>query len=401
MKLYVFDDRQAGDWQPYALSRPCAELWFGARSLRQRLERFAGTVASGLLSRPWLGSFSEDGAPPVLAAENLGIDEDRLFLCSRAVPDPSARFEPPPAPATLVMGGEIVGRYVPSGSEGPGEGWLGEPTPLEGAALEVGGSVLRHVWELVERSADRTAVDLESGLPGVPEAAPSARWERQGAAPLQLAPDVRIEPGVLFDLREGPICLDRGVEVLAGTRLAGPLYAGPASRLLGGSIACLAAGPFSYLRGEIEESVVAGYANKAHDGFLGHAYVGRWVNLGALTTNSDLKNTYGSVRLGGPAAAEVDTGLMKFGCLLGDHVKTAIGTLIPTGAVIGCGANLLSRSPGKWVPPFSWDEPDTLYRKDGFLRTAEVAMRRRGVRFGDGERAWLAEVWDRATAGRR
>jgi UDP-N-acetylglucosamine diphosphorylase/glucosamine-1-phosphate N-acetyltransferase len=400
VKLFVFDDRQAGDWRPYALSRPCSELWFGTDSLRGRLERFAGIVASGTLTRSWLGSFSEDSAPPVLCAEDLRDDEDRLFLCCRAVPDPAARFEAPEGPAILEMQGEIVGAYLPSGSKGPGDDWFADPSPLRAGRLVVEGGVLQHVWELVERSADRTAADLESELPRVPEASASGGWERLGAASLQLAPEVRIEPGVLFDLRDGPICLDRGVEVLAGTRLAGPLYAGPSSRLLGGSISRLSTGPFSYVRGEIEESVILGYANKAHDGFLGHAYAGRWVNLGALTTNSDLKNTYGTVRLAGPAE-EVDTGLMKFGCLIGDHVKTAIGTLIPTGAVIGCGANVLSRLPEKWVPPFSWGGPETVHRKDGFLRTAEVSASRRGVRFGDGERAWLSDVWERATAARR
>jgi UDP-N-acetylglucosamine diphosphorylase/glucosamine-1-phosphate N-acetyltransferase len=400
VKLYVFDDRRAGEWQPFSLSRPCAELRFGVDSLRGRLERFAGTPASGALARPWLGSFSEDGAPPVLSADDLGDDEDRLFLCCRAVPDPSARFEIPYGPATLEMEGEIVGVYLPSGSKGPEDEWFFDPSPLKGMALVVEGHVLRHVWELVERSAGRTAADLQSGLVDVAMASASGSWERIGDAPLRLAPDVRIEPGVLFDLRDGPICLDRNVEVLAGTRLTGPLYAGPSSRLLGGSISRLSAGPYSFLRGEIEDSVVLGYANKAHDGFLGHAYVGRWVNLGALTTNSDLKNTYGTVRLAGPAD-DVDTKLMKFGCLIGDHVKTAIGTLVPTGAVIGCGANILSRIPDKWVPPFSWGEPESVHRKDGFLKTAEIAAERRGIRFGAGERAWLSEVWEQATAARR
>jgi UDP-N-acetylglucosamine diphosphorylase/glucosamine-1-phosphate N-acetyltransferase len=203
----------------------------------------------------------------------------------------------------------------------------------------------------------------------------------------------------VFDLRSGPICLDRGVEVRAGTRLAGPLYAGPSSRLLGGSIAGLSAGPFSYLRGEIEGTVVLGYTNKAHDGFLGHAYVGRWVNLGALTTNSDLKNTYGSVRLAGPDG-EIDTGLMKLGCLIGDHVKTAIGTLIGTGNVIGCGANVFGGAPPRFMPPFSWGDSATEHRLEGFLRTAAVAAERRGLRFGEADRTWWSAVWEAGRAQR-
>ena len=400
MKLYLFDDRRADEWSPFSLSRPCAELLFGVLSLRHRLERFAGTPAAGLLTRTWLASFSEEGAPRAGSTGEIATESELLLLSSRAVPDPTARFEPPDGPSTLEMSGEIVGAYLPSGYEPPDPGWFGAPSALSGAAIVLEGTVLRNVWELVSRSAEQTARDLACGLTGIPEATGSSAAERIGDAALQLASDVRIEPGVLLDLRDGPICLDAGVEVLAGSRLSGPLYAGPSSRLLGGSFSRLTAGPYSYLRGEIEESVVLGFANKAHDGFLGHAYVGRWVNLGALTTNSDLKNTYGSIRLAG-RTEEVDTGLLKFGCLIGDHVKTAIGTMIPTGAVIGCGANLFDGPPAKWTPPFSWGDGNTVHRLDGFLRTAAIASQRRGVPFGDEQRAWLTDVWESATERRR
>ena len=400
MRLYIFDDRHCDRWEPFATSRPCAELLFGVLTLRQRLERFAGTPASGSLSRGWLTSYSEEGAPPVLPIDRLSRHDDLLLLCSRAVPDPGVRFEPPDGRCTLEIGGEVIGAYLPAGTDVPGASWFEAPAPLAGDALVVEGAALREVWDLVARSADRTSRDLTEGLVPFDEATSWTPAERIGDAPLYLASGVRLETGTLLDLRNGPIGLAAGVEVLTGSRLAGPLYAGPSSRLLGGSFSGLTAGPHSYLRGEIEESVVLGYTNKAHDGFLGHAYVGRWVNLGALTTNSDLKNNYGSVRIAGPRD-EVDTGLLKFGCLIGDHAKTAIGTLIPTGAVIGCGANVFGGPPAKWTPAFSWGDAATLHRLDGFLRTADSATRRRGVEFGDAERAWLSAVWEMATESRR
>src|SRR5690606_14594115 len=150
-----------------------------------------------------------------------------------------------------------------------------------------------------------------------------------GSAPLVVGPDVEIEPGAVIDLRRGPIWLDRGASVLAFTKLAGPAYVGRESTLLGRPLSAVSIGPVCKVPGEVEESIILGYSNKAHDGFIGHAYVGCWVNLGALTTNSDLKNNYGTVRIWTPAG-EVDTGEVKLGCLLGDHVKTAIGTLLNT-----------------------------------------------------------------------
>lgn len=399
MRLYIFDDRQADAWQPFALSRPCSELLFGALLLRQRLERFAGAAAVGLITRPWLSSYSEPGAPPAASAEEIDEAEDRLFLCARAIPEAGERFKPPPTASTIRIGEDVVGAYVPRGEDAPDESWFGAPAPIPGATQEIEGDVLQHVWDLVVRSPERTRADLEAGVVEVGPPLSSPPVQRLGSAPLLLAADVQIEPGVVFDLRSGPICLDRGVEVRAGTRLAGPLYAGPSSRLLGGSIAGLSAGPFSYLRGEIEGTVVLGYTNKAHDGFLGHAYVGRWVNLGALTTNSDLKNTYGSVRLAGPGG-EIDTGLMKLGCLIGDHVKTAIGTLIGTGSVLGCGANVFGGAPPRFMPPFSWGDSATEHRLEGFLRTAAVAAERRGLRFGEADRTWWSAVWEAGRAQR-
>lgn len=211
---------------------------------------------------------------------------------------------------------------------------------------------------------------------------------------------MRLEPGVLLDTREGPIHLGDGVEVLSGARLAGPLLAGPGSRLLGGSLSRVSAGPVSYLRGEVEESVVLGFSNKAHDGFLGHSCVGRWVNLGALTTTSDLKNNYGPVRLG-TAEGTVETGLLKLGSLIADHARTAIGTLLDTGTVVGAGANVFgSARPPKWIPPFAWGTGPAAgrTRREAFLATARTVHERRGVPFDSRTEAWLGEVWDAALA---
>jgi len=203
---------------------------------------------------------------------------------------------------------------------------------------------------------------------------------------------------VVFDTRNGPIQLADAVEVRAGCRIEGPLYAGPSTVLLGGSIGTSSFGPVCRLRGEVEESTILGYVNKAHDGFLGHSYLGRWVNLGAMTTNSDLKNNYGAIRIGGPGGP-VETGLTKLGCLLGDHVKTAIGTLIGTGTVVGAGSNLFGQAmPPNWVPPFSWGSGGVraVYDRERFVAVAGRVMPRRAVDFDDRTSAWLNACWEAA-----
>jgi hypothetical protein len=160
----------------------------------------------------------------------------------------------------------------------------------------------------------------------------------------------------------------------------------------------VAAGPYTYLRGEVEETAVLGYSNKAHDGFLGHSLLGRWVNLGALTTNSDLKNNYGPIRIGSRNGLG-ETGMLKLGCFLGDHTKTAIGTMLNTGTVVGPGANVFGDAmPPKWVPPFAWGtgESRARYRKEDFLETALQVMRRRDVEPRDATARWLGAVHDEA-----
>jgi hypothetical protein len=151
------------------------------------------------------------------------------------------------------------------------------------------------------------------------------------------------------------------------------------------------------VHGELEGTIVLGYSNKAHDGFLGHSYLGRWVNIGAQTANSNLKNNYGTIRVWTPAGV-VDTGSIKLGCFLGDHVKTAIGTLLSTGTVVGAGSNLFGRElPPPFVPPFSWGSGADLgaYDVDRFLETASTAMGRRGIRLSDAMRQLLRRAWVR------
>ena len=161
--------------------------------------------------------------------------------------------------------------------------------------------------------------------------------------------DATVEPGVVIDTRKGPVVLD-GAQVRHGSRLEGPLYVGRDSVILGGDVRRSVIGPQCRIRGEVSGTVVFGYANKAHDGFLGDSVLGHWVNLGALTTTSNLKNTYGSVRL--DAGVETwDTGRQFLGSLVGDHAKTAIGTMLGTGTIVGAGANVFGASAvPKWVP---------------------------------------------------
>ena len=213
--------------------------------------------------------------------------------------------------------------------------------------------------------------------------------------------EAAVEPGVLFDTRQGPVILESGVEVRSGARLEGPLWLGPNARVLGGPIRVSAIGPHCVVRGELSNCVFLGYANKSHDGFVGHTVLGRWANLGAGTITSNLKNTYGPVRLEA-AGTSLDTGLQLLGSLIGDHAKTAIGTLLGTGTIVGAGANVFGAvRPPKFVPPFAWGaeggRDGGRVSREGFLKIVERVLPRRDVAVDEGTRAVLGRVYDWST----
>lgn len=382
--LYLFDDRVARDWEPAALTRPVGSLLFGTLCMWQRGERALGLPCRSFIAGGELTGFQEPGAPEAIRVEDLPTGERRVLLLSRAVvegPLPAGWDEA--RGATLVMGGEVAGWVLPAGVPSPDPETIESPgsAPTVGSRLPVRGSILRHPWELIEGNPRRIAMDIQASGPPTPIRSLPPGVHVMGTHPLLMGEDVELEPGVVLDLREGPIGLDAGVRVRAFTRIEGPSWFGRGCILQGGVLTHVGAGPRCRLRGEIEASVIQGWSNKAHDGYLGHSWLGSWVNLGAMTTNSDLKNNYGNVRIH-TTRGTVDTGLMKLGCFLGDHVKTGIGTFLNTGTVIGAGSNIFGGAmPPTFVPPFSWGSGSDLgtHRLDPFLATAERAMGRRDI----------------------
>lgn len=405
--LYLFDDARARAWEPFALTRPAGELLFGALTPRARAERVLGLRCVGHVVADHLEGFAEDGAPPVVPAGEIPDDRPRVFLSARAVPAWEAMgdwmevLDRPGRAACLKMAGRCVGWFAPAGTPGPDATFFDDPegaisTGRQGPAIEVDGRLLDRVWELALDTPDQLGRDIPRLAPHPTDELPAGVY-RVGDGNISLGAGVRVEPGVVLDATAGPIWLDRGVTVRAFTRLAGPAYIGPGSTLLGGAVEAVSTGPVCKLRGELAESVCLGYVNKAHDGHIGHAYLGRWVNLGAGTTNSDLKNNYGSIRVWTPDGL-ADTGRIKLGCLLGDHVKTGIGLLLDTGTVVGAGSNLFGAAmPPKWVPPFRWGSgrETTAFKLDKFLEVALRAMERRNVTLSGEQREQLRAAWRR------
>ena len=368
MTLYLLDPIQPGAaWAPYAGALPLGELRAGAWRLHERWRRALGGPVAGHIA-PHAAGPRPTGAIPIVAA--TAVTGPAWVVDSTFSPKLPMRAVG--GAKRLLSGGRAVAWRLDAG-----ESWSGPHNDGDGIVIE--GLVLRGAFDLITALEQQLFNDLLGSLDGKSDPIPDGVivFGNPGAIALRGAV---LEPGVILDARKGAIILERGVEVRAGTRIEGPALVDHDTFLLGGQLRQVSVGPHCRIHGEISATVFQGYANKSHDGFLGHSVVGEWVNLGAGTITSNLKNTYGPIRLD-IGAERVETGRTNLGTLFGDHAKTAIGTLMPTGAVVGTGANLFGppRAP-KWVPPFAWggDSAEKL-ALDAFIATAGRILPRRQV----------------------
>jgi UDP-N-acetylglucosamine diphosphorylase/glucosamine-1-phosphate N-acetyltransferase len=372
-------------WAPFAGAAPLSELRAGAWRLHERWARAIHGTVRGIVA-PHAGGPRATGALPLLAAESLTGPAwvvDATFapkLPMRAVTNNRR----------LLHDGRAVAWKLD-----PGQRWTGPFAEGDGVVVE--GRPLCGAWDLIDALEQFLFTDTLTALDGGGDPIPDGTTVLGNPAAIALRGAV-LEPGVLLDVRQGGIILESGVAVRSGTRIDGPFWAREGSVLVGGTFRMVSVGPRCRLHGEISTSVFTGYANKSHDGFLGHSVVGDWVNLGAGTITSNLKNTYGPIRLD-IEGSRIETGRTNLGSLIGHHVKTAIGTLLPTGAVVGSGAQLFGspRAP-KYTPPFAWGgDTDEQIGVDAFLAMARRVLPRRDVVVDTAMEAALRALHQRLT----
>jgi UDP-N-acetylglucosamine diphosphorylase/glucosamine-1-phosphate N-acetyltransferase len=414
--IFLYDDARARELEPFALTRPMAEMIAGSAIQRERWQTALQLPVAGVISAPHLADFEEASSSP---AARGGIPAGSVIANARFVPKLSTIALPNGsgnASADLWVAGDRVvavrtSRELAVDHFVDGRQSLDDLARSGGETAMLDGWWMEDVWDFVrllpEQLKDDLAFYQRPGFAGavlgwVP-APPPEHSVVIGNNPVLVATDrihagqvvikgATIEPHVVFDTSLGAIYVGAGTTVHAFTRLVGPCYIGRHTTVLGDRVAGCSIGDHCKVRGEMSNTVMVGYANKGHDGFVGHSYLGRWVNLGAGTITSNLKNTYGPVSLWTPRGMR-DTGMQFLGTMFGDHAKTGIGTSLTTGTVLGAGANIYgAQSPPKAVPPFAWGSapPYSVYRLDKFLEAAERMMSRRQVNLTERMRQQLA-----------
>jgi UDP-N-acetylglucosamine diphosphorylase/glucosamine-1-phosphate N-acetyltransferase len=394
-----YDDARARQFEPFAHTRPWSEMRVGALLIRERWQHVLGASASGFLSGEGHAHFQEFASPVATSGE---IPAGTLVVNSRCAVQLHAVTARAPVyvcnnrvAAVLLTQPVHVSRFA-NGTLALDELAREHHGEFSGATLN--GMWCDEVWDVTRALGELLAADIHA-LSAAPDVTRLNAHQHTvlGEHGVYLEAGARVEPQVVFDTAAGPILLCNGAVVQAFTRLVGPCYVGAQTTISGGRVANSAFGEQCKVNGEVSTTVFIGHANKGHDGFVGHSVLGRWVNLGAGTTTSNLKNTYGAVALWTPDGVR-DTGLQFLGTMFGDHVKTGIGLRLTTGCVLGAGANIVDQMPPKVVAPFAFGSgaPYDLYAVDKFIQTATRVMLRRGVTLGDGMQQHLRDAYSRS-----
>jgi UDP-N-acetylglucosamine diphosphorylase/glucosamine-1-phosphate N-acetyltransferase len=410
---WLFDDG-GGVLSPLTDLRPVFAVRTGALTTRERLAALLGVTWAGLWVRPAheamarsrVGEVPINAVPtaadaeagggvllvngrcvlPAVASDGRGIEglKPGEFLEAEGVCVAACLS---PAAAGEFLRGLAGGRMLPTGARG-----------ISAAGGTGGAAVLSRPWHVRTYRDACIAADLGLLVPrvlgvGGASAVPSGVMAIGGKG-LAIHPTAKVYPGVVLDCEAGAVVIDEHAVLRPACTVIGPAYIGAHSTVLDRAIVKgnTAIGPQCKVAGEVGGTIFHGFANKAHDGHLGDAWVGKWANLGAGTTNSNLLNTYGEVTMRATPTGKMErTGQQFMGAIIGDHVKTAICTRIMTGTLIGTGAMIAtSAAASGTVPAFAWctDEGRQSFRLDKFVQIAKTVMSRRKVEAG--EAYWAA-----------
>lgn len=398
--LIVFEDNYSSGFYPISQAHPVFDLLAGCLNPVERFRKLLKPVQIILICRDYLARLTHKRYD--LPVNHISIEGERVILLNAAVRLEDRyldEFASAQADTGLFNENRFVGANLSKATALKlGDSILDLPARtinfgIDVIKVEVDAVFYNHLWDLVNDNGKIITDDIPLIVKGANwKMAPKSKYHKG----IFIHKSAQVAKGAYLDDALGPIVIDEKAVVEPRSVIQGPSYIGKGSRVMGGLIreGC-SLGPVCKVGGELEESIVLGYTNKCHEGFIGHAYIGEWVNLGAMTTNSDLKNIYSPVKvtLNGK---EIDTKSLKVGSFIGDHTKTGIGTLFNTGLVIGFCCNLYGGTlfTEREIKNFSWGTPGNLtqFKLEKAMEIAESAMSRRGQDFCEYHKVLFAKI---------
>jgi len=397
---------------PLVYFRPTYDLRCGILTLREKVQHYFPNTPISLHCREYLSDLVKQQNPGVVVNDVKG--KSCLFLNGRVIADSKLAQQLSTDIDTLFVKGETIIAARVSGSKlGSLKNKLNDLFTFsdfnELLKKEVDAKVIHYPWDLISNNGEQIISDFNlltskvdgSKIKGKIYAGAHLINEDK----IFIDEGAKVKPGVVLDAESGPIYIGKDAKIFPNAVIEGPAFIGSKTAIkIGAKIyENTSIGEVCKVGGEVEESIIHSYSNKQHDGFLGHAYLGMWVNLGADTNNSDLKNNYGSVKviINGE---QVDSGSMFVGLTMGDHSKAAINTMFNTGTVVGVSSNIFGAGfPKKYVPSFAWGGSDstTSYDVEKALDVARKVMARRNIKLTDVEERIFRYIFDLTSEERK
>ena len=390
MNYILFDGPSRNNLLPFTFTRPVADIRIGILTIREKWEAYLDFTTTTVTE-----DYLSDKFPMVEMDENIMINAS--FLPNQTLAEMVKNLE---ANQAIFNNEDVIAFYTKDTQDDI------DFDAYE--AIEYVDDVLKieHTWDIFSKNGEAIQEDFElltKGRQSQPIPEMTVAFNRS---------DIFIEEGAKLPLcslnaENGPIYIGKNAEIMEGSMIRGPfaLCEGATIKMSAKIYGPTTVGPYSKVGGEINNSVIFGYSNKGHDGFLGNSVLGEWCNLGADTNNSNLKNNYAEVRLWDyQTESFAKTGLQFCGLMMGDHSKCGINTMFNTGTVVGVSANIFgSGFPRNFVPSFSWGGSSgfTTYLTKKAFEVAKVVMSRRDIEFTEVDAAILEHVFEDTKKFRR
>ena len=390
MNYILFDGPARNSLLPFTFTRPVADILIGIMTIRQKWELRLGSTTTTLTEE-----YLSEKFPMVEMEENVMINAS--FLPNAILAEMVSNLSSNQA---IFKGDDVIAFYTTENQEEVDFDTY-EIIEFEGDCLRV-----EHTWDIFSdndlaiREDFKLLTEDRKSQP-IPKSVNTIDKE-----------NIFIEEGaklefVTLNASNGPIYIGRNAEIMEGSVIRGPFALCESGRvkLATKVYGATTVGPHSVIGGEVNNSVLFGYSNKGHDGFLGNSVLGEWCNIGADSNNSNLKNNYDEVKLWSyETEGFAKTGLQFCGLMMGDHSKCGINTMFNTGTVVGVSANIFgSGFPRNFVPSFSWGGASgfTTYITKKAFETARLVMSRRNVEFDEKEAAILEHVFEETKKWRK
>lgn len=406
--ICIFEDAKFKNFLPLTYFRPVYDLRCGVLTIAEKIEKYFQTSNIILHSKKYLENYLREDKNSYKI--NTFDSSHILFINGRLLPsaDVFEILQSDGEDEIFTNNNEVIAARLSNENISllieNNKDVLSDFSKLNCKQTEIDAYLFEYPWHLIQKNGEEIRNDIKLILPKTTDHNFSG-VHFINKENIFIGENVTIKPNVVLDASDGPIFIDDEVTIFPSTYIVGPSYIGKKSIVKANTQIYhdTTIGPVCKVGGEIENSIIHSYSNKQHEGFLGHAYLGSWINIGASSNNSDLKNDYSKIKVI-LNEQEVDTGTNFMGLIMGDHSKCAINTAFNTGTVIGVSCNIYgSGFPPKYIPSFSWGGSEGFreYHLRKAIEVAKIVKSRRNITMSVNDLELFKSVFDLTQAERK